>query len=179
YKFAEWPDAEAGALAPAFADEVDDETRADAEAKLIAACEAVGRGEGDLATLNDYTSAKPAKPKKQTSGIEFASARIGGEPEDDGEDAYPEKTAAILDAIRNGAWGTAEIRRSSAITVSASHVEQTLPRLIETGEIERIGHGHYHAAGAATCRRSGCGEGLWCSWTISWPQRSATPRPGT
>lgn len=160
YEFAGWPDADAGALAPAFADEVDDETRAESEAALIAACAAVGRGEGDLATLEEYTSAKkPDKPKQQSNGgIEFASARIGGEPDDDNDDAYPEKTAAILDAIRSGAWGTAEIRRSSAITVSASHVEQTLPRLIETGEIERIGHGHYHAAGATTCRRSGCGE---------------------
>lgn len=159
YEFAEWPDAEAGALAPALEDLEDDMAKAQSEAALIAACAAVGRGEGDLESLEEYTSAKkPDKPKQQTAGgIEFASARIGGEPDED-EDAYPEKTAAILDAIRGGAWGTAEILRSATITVSASHVEQTLPRLIETGEIERVGHGHYHAAGATTCRRAGCGE---------------------
>lgn len=159
YQFAEWPAAEAGALAPAFTSEEDDGFKAIAERNLIEACESVGRGDLGAENLELYTAPLPAaKPKKTTNGgIEFASARIGGEPDDD-NDAYPEKTAAILDAIRNGAWGTAEILRSSTITVSASHVEQTLPRLIETGEIERVGHGHYHAAGATTCRRAGCGE---------------------
>lgn len=145
YEFAEWPDAEAGALAPALEDLEDDKAKAESEAALIAACEAVGRGESETAALNDYTSATPAKPQQQAAGeIEFASARIGGDPEDE---QYPEKTQAILEALKAGAWRTAEIRRRSTIDVSTSHIEQTLPRLIEDGKAERIGTGHYHAVG--------------------------------
>lgn len=157
YRFADWPDEEAGALAPALDALEDDMAKAQSEAALIAACAAVGRGESGLDTLNDYASTAPAKPKsKGAGGIEFASARIGGDPEEE-PDQYPEKTQAVLDALRSGAWGTAEIRRRSTIDVSTSHIEQTLPKLIDAGDVRKIGTGHYHAVGyEAACEQPRC-----------------------
>ena len=158
--FAELPRAEAGAFGPAFARRDDQRSESDAaEAAFLAACEAVGRGELDPEKLADFDPDAKKKPTQQPAGVGLPSLRLGG-PDDEPVDQYPEKTRAILDALRAGAWGTAEVIRRAAntgITVSSSHVEQTLPKLIEEGKAFKVGTGHYHAAGAPECERPGCG----------------------
>lgn len=163
HRFADLPAAEAGALGAAFARRDQDRAAAAAdEEAFIAACEAAGRGQLDPEALDEFDPETPdTKPTTtpQSSGLGLPpSLRLGGpEPE---TDRYPEKTQAILDALAEGAWGTAEIRRRAAaagIDVSSSHVEQTLPKLIDEGKAEKISTGHYHAAGAEKCERPGCG----------------------
>jgi hypothetical protein len=158
--FADLPPAEVGALGAAFARRDRDRAAADAtDEAFLAACEAAGRGDLDPNQIDEFdTDAKP-KLERQPAGIGLPSLRLGG-PEEEPVDQYPEKTKAILDALRAGAWGTAEIVRRAAntgLTISTSHVEQTLTKLIEEGQVFKVGTGHYHAAGASECGRSGCG----------------------
>ncbi|MEU5157281.1 hypothetical protein [Glycomyces sp. NPDC021274] len=161
-RFADLPAAEVGALGAAFARR--DRARAAADATdeaFLAACEAAGKGELDPDQLDEFdpgTAAKP-KPEQQPAGDGLPSLRLGG-PEEQPADQYPGKTKAILEALRAGAWGTTEIIRRAAnagVTVSSSHVEQTLPKLIDEGKAFKVGTGHYHAHGAPECERPGCG----------------------
>jgi hypothetical protein len=154
YTFASLPPEEAGALGAAFARRSEARAESDAaEDAFLAACEAAGRGQLDPEELAEFDPDVKPKPQQSSSGL--PSLRLGG-PEEEPADQYPEKTQAVLDALRAGAWGTAEIIRRAAVTVSSSHVEQTLSRLIDEGKIVKIGTGHYHAAGATDCGRTGC-----------------------
>lgn len=155
YTFASLPPDEAGALGAAFARRSAARAESDAdEDAFLAACEAAGRGQLDPEQLAEFDPDAKTKPEPQrSSGL--PSLRLGG-PEED-TDQYPEKTQAILDALRAGAWGTAEIIRRASVTVSSSHVEQRLPKLIDEGKVVRVGTGHYHAAEAEKCERPGCG----------------------
>lgn len=160
--FADLPPAEVGALGAAFARR--DQERAESEAAeqaFIEACEAAGAGQLDPEQLDKFDPEPKPEDKRtdeQKPGIGLPSLRLGGPAEP--ADAYPEKTRAILDALRSGAWGTAEIIRRTAtagVTVSSSHIEQTLPKLIDQGKAFKVATGHYHAAGAQKCERPGCG----------------------
>jgi hypothetical protein len=161
-QFADLPPAEAGALGAAFARRSETRAKSDAdEEAFIAACEAAGRGELDPDQLQDFDPVAETKPRQEQkpTGVGLPSLRLGG-PEEEPADQYPEKTQAILDALRAGAWGTAEIIRRTAnagMTVSTSHVEQQLPKLIDEGKVFKVGTGHYHPAGTPECGRPGCG----------------------
>lgn len=158
YEFADLPRAEAGALGAAFARRDEAQARASAaEEAFIAACEAVGRGELDPEKLLDFDPDAKPKDTAPTPGLGLPSMRLGG-PDEEDTDRYPEKTQAILEALRAGAWGTAEITRRATVTVSTSHIEQQLPRLIEERQVTKVATGHYHAVGyEEKCERPGCG----------------------
>jgi len=163
-QFADLPVDEAGALGAAFARRDRDRAAADAaEEAFLAACEAAGRGELDPEQLTEFdpdakADTKPVREQQQGGGG-LPSLRLGGTDEET-TDRYPEKTQAILDALLAGAWGPAEIIRRAAhagVTVSTSHVEQQLPRLIDEGKVFKVGTGHYHPASTPECERPGCG----------------------
>lgn len=155
--FADMPPEEAGALAAAFAElDTDHALKAVADQKLLDACRSVGLGQMTPDMLPLYTASKSPAPVEQPHRIGPASLLLGGAEEEPG-DRYPEKTQAILDALRGGAWGTAEIQRRAGVEVSTSHIEQVLPKLISDGQAVKVGTGHYHAADAETCERPGCG----------------------
>jgi hypothetical protein len=159
--FADLPTDENGALGAAFARRDRDRAKADAaEDAFLAACEAAGRGQLDPEKLLEFDpDAKPKDPVvQQGGGFGLPSMRLGGPDDEEPADRYPEKTQAIVDALKAGAWGTAEIVRRAGVAVSTSHIEQRLPLLIEEGVVEKVATGHYHAVGhAEKCERPGCG----------------------
>lgn len=155
YEFAELPAEEVGAFGAAFAGRDQDRAASDeADQAFIEACQRVGAGELDPDVLDEMELSPRERQAKETTGFELPSARIGG------ADDYPEKAAAILAALRSGAWRPAEIERvcvDSGVSVSTSHIEKQLPELVTGGQAERVGFGHYHAAGSTTCAKPGCG----------------------
>jgi len=164
--FADMPPEEAGALAAAFADlDADHALKALADRNLLEACRSVGLGQMTPELLPFYAAPVAAArttvgaEPQATGGVGLPSLRLGGpDPEEEVADRYPEKTQAIIDALKTGAWGTAEIVRRAGVAVSTSHIEQRLPRLIEEGVVEKVATGHYHAVGyAEKCERPGCG----------------------
>lgn len=162
--FARLPRAEAGALGPAFARRAEARAEAEAdEAAFLAACEAVGRGDMDPEELAKFDPGAKSKPVKETpAGGGLPSLRLGGpdEEEETPVEEYPEKTQAVLLALRAGAWRTAEIRQHAAhyqIEISTSLVEQRLRAFVADGTAVRVGTGHYHAVGfEANCGHPQC-----------------------
>jgi hypothetical protein len=159
--FADLPRAEAGAFGAAFAHR--DQTRAEADAAaeaFLTACEAVGRGELDPEALTNFDPDAKPKPTKEpaAAGGGLPSLRLGG-PEEatagPGGEEYPDakKTQAVLNALRAGAWRTAEIIPHAArynVEVSTSLIEQRLRQFVAEGQAVRVETGHYHAIGYET-----------------------------
>lgn len=156
YPFADMPPEEAGALAEAFAElDADHAFKALADRNLLEACRSVGLGELDPENLELYTAPLPKGPKPETQGIGLPSLRLGGPQPDetDPADEYPEKTQAVINALRAGAWRTAEIVPHAARaghTVSGSLVETRLREFVAEGQAVRVETGHYHAVGYET-----------------------------
>lgn len=155
YEFAELPIEEAGAFGAAFARREADRAEADAgDAAFLAACLAAGAGELDPERLDDFEQ-KPKDTTQEPARSGLLSMRLGGPEEEPASpvEEFPDakKTQAILNALRAGAWRTAEIRTHAAqyqVEVSTSLVEQRLKQFLADGTIIRVGTGHYHAVGA-------------------------------
>jgi hypothetical protein len=165
--FARLPDAEAGAFGAAFARRAAVRAEADAAAaEFLAACEAVGRGELDPEELAKFDpDAKSQAPKQEAGDDGLPSLRLGGPDPDETEEPVEEfpdakKTQAILNALRAGAWRTAEIRAHAAnyqIEISTSLVEQRLRQFVADGQAVRVDTGHYHVPGLeANCGHPRC-----------------------
>lgn len=160
-RFANLDDGSAGALGEAFAGrEADSELQEANAAALIDACEKAGQG---LISADELEALfNPAAPKPDETGTQSRvptyNMGLSGTHEsetDPAEQIDGKKTQAILNAIRLGAWTTAEIIRRVAETgetVSTSLVEQQLAsgregNLAGLGLVVRIGKGHHHAPG--------------------------------
>src|SRR5690606_29805202 len=127
YEFAELPAEEIGAFGAASASRDPDRAASDeADQAFIEACQKGGAGTPDPEALEEF-ELSPREQQTKETGFELPSARIGG------ADDYPEKTSAIVAALRAGAWRPAEIERACAeagVTVSTSHIEKQLPELV-------------------------------------------------
>lgn len=159
-EFADLPVEEVGALGAAFARRDQDRAEADEnDEAFLAACTAAGSGQMDPAGLDEFDQAAK-KDAKKTAVDALPSLRLGGPDEEAPAEEYPEKTQAVLLALRAGAWRTAEIIPHAAhyqIEVSTSLVEQRLRQFVADGTAVRVGTGHYHAVGfEANCGHPQC-----------------------